>query len=425
MDPEFRGAWPSVVACGAAALFAWGLASYGQAVYLAELHRAHGWSTSLIGGATSVSFFAGAVVLPFVGRAIERLGARVVLCGGTLLLGCGTIAVSQAVVSWQVYPANLVIGAGWACLGSTAISITLAQWFTRRLGLALSLSLSGASAGGFAVAPALMTLSQRQGFSVAVPEVVLCLMAIVLPALWLGLRSRMQRVAAKSASPLPTMIPRRSTIVRDPRFWSMAAPSALAMSAQVGIFVFQVSFLLPRLGASGTSLALVCASVSAVLGRLAVGIIVDCLPLRRVAALMFACQAVAAGLMIGLPALPAALYLASVLFGLSIGNVIMLPPLVVQHEFHAASYGVVLGLATAVAQAAYSTMPAVLGVVHDLTGGYAAVMGVCMALHLVASVLIWSGELSASALRVQAVVPGIDLVRAGDARTAGHADRAD
>lgn len=425
MDPEFRNAWSAVVACAAAALFAWGFASYGQAVYLAELHRAHGWSTSLIGGATSVSFIAGAVALPFVGRAIERLGARVVLCGGTLLLGCGTIAVSQAVMPWQIYPANLLIGAGWACVGSTAISITLAQWFTRRRGLALSLSLSGASAGGFAVAPAVVTLSHLQGFAVAVPEVVLCTMAIVLPALWLGLHSRIPRVTSGQAAPLPTMAPRPSIVVRDPRFWSVAAPFTLAMSAQLGIFVFQVSCLLPWLRASGTSLALVCTSVSAVLGRLAVGIVVDRLPLRRVAALMFACQAVAAGLMIGLPARPAALYLASVLFGLSIGNVIMLPSLVVQHEFHAASYAVVLGLATAVAQAAYSTMPAVLGVVHDLTGGYAAVMGVCMALHLVASVMIWSGEQSASALQVQAVVPGIDLVPAGDARTAGDADRAD
>lgn len=423
MDAEFRTAWPPVVACGAAALFAWGFASYGQAVYLAELHQTHGWPTGLIAGATSVSFIAGAVVLPFVARAIERLGARVVLCSGTLLLGCGTIAVSQAVAAWQVYPANLLIGAGWACLGSTAISITLAKWFTRRRGLALSLSLSGASAGGFAVAPALMTLSERQGFAVAVPEVVLCLTAIVLPALWLGLRSRMQHVASEQVAPLAATAPRRSTVVRDPRFWSVAAPFALAMSAQLGIFVFQVSCLLPWLGTRGTSLAVVCTSVSAVLGRLAVGVVADRLPLRRVAAGMFACQAAAAGLMIGLPAWSAALYLASVLFGLSIGNVIMLPALVVQREFHAASYGVVLGLSTAVAQAAYSTMPAVLGVVHDLTGGYAAVMGICIALHLAASVLIWSGEVSPSASQVLPVAPGL-LVRAGDAR-ADDADRAD
>jgi MFS family permease len=425
MNAEFRNGWPAVVAGCAAALFAWGFASYGQAVYLAELHRTHGWPTALIGGATSLSFVAGAIVLPFVGRAIDRLGARVVLCGGTILMGSGTIAVSQAVAPWQIYPANLLIGAGWACLGSTAISVTLAEWFTQRRGLALSLSLSGASAGGFAVAPALMTLSRRQGFSSAVPEVVLCLMVVVLPALWFGLRRRNHRAVPSSEKRRGAGVPGRWSVMRDARFWSVAAPFALAMSAQIGIFVFQVSCLLPWLGAGGTSLALVCTSVSAVLGRLALGVVIDRSPQRRVAAATFALQAVAAGLMIGLPVWPAALYLASVLFGLSIGNVILLPSLIVQREFPAASYGVVLGLSTAVAQAAYSTMPAVLGVVHDLTGGYAAVLGICVALHLAASVLIWWGEVSAPALQPQPVASGLDPIRVGSAHAARGTGRVD
>jgi hypothetical protein len=40
---EFHAGWPPVVACCGAALFAWGFASYGQAVYLMELHRTLGW----------------------------------------------------------------------------------------------------------------------------------------------------------------------------------------------------------------------------------------------------------------------------------------------------------------------------------------------------------------------------------------------
>jgi hypothetical protein len=80
------------------------------------------------------------------------------------------------------------MGVGWACVSTLALSITLTQWFERQYGLALSLALTGASAGGFAVAPALVGLSQSQGFAAAVPEVVLSLIALTVPVIWLGIR---------------------------------------------------------------------------------------------------------------------------------------------------------------------------------------------------------------------------------------------
>ena len=128
-DEEFRTRWPVVLACFGTAVFAWGFVSYGQAVYLAELQRTHGWSASTIGGAATVSFIIGAGLLPWVGWAIERLGARVVLSGGAILLGAGAIGLSRASEPWQLYPCNLVMGFGWAGASSTAA----ARWCRRGL----------------------------------------------------------------------------------------------------------------------------------------------------------------------------------------------------------------------------------------------------------------------------------------------------
>jgi hypothetical protein len=50
-ETEFRSGWPAVLACFCVAVFAWGFGFYGQAVFLAELHRLHGWPTSTIGAA--------------------------------------------------------------------------------------------------------------------------------------------------------------------------------------------------------------------------------------------------------------------------------------------------------------------------------------------------------------------------------------
>ena len=148
----------------------------------------------------------------------------------------------------------------------------------------------------------------------------------------------------------------------------LAAPFALALSAQVGTTVFQVSYLLPLLGTSGTSIALVCTSVAGVVGRLMLGLVIDRLP--RVSVAIFASQAGALGLMIALPAHPTALYLGSAVFGLGIGNVVILPSVIIQHEFTPMAFGAVLGLSTAIGQVAYSLIPPVLGAVHDLSGGY-------------------------------------------------------
>jgi MFS family permease len=372
-------------------VFAWGFGAFGPAVYLAELQRHYGWSAATIGSATTVSFVIGAGLLPWVGRAIERFGARAVLTGGVLLLGAGAIGISQVTTPWQLYACNLVMGLGWAGASSTAISTTLAGYFNQRLGLALSLALTGASAGGFAVAPTLIALSRRDGFATAVPEFALALAAVILPLVWIGIRRRSGRQSSLSGqhtiqSALPPIS--RSEALRDKVFWSVAAPFALAISAQVGMMVYQVSYLLPLLGVGGTSVALVCTSVSAAAGRLLMSPILDHLDQRRVGAATFASQALALILMISMPGSPTALYLGSIGFGLCMGNVVALPSLIVQREFAPRSFGLVLGLSTAIGQVAYSISPALLGVVRDLSGGYRATLAVCIGLQGAASLLI-------------------------------------
>src|SRR6185437_8370389 len=126
---EFRRGWPVVVACFGTAVLAWGLSSYGQAVFLAELKKAHGWSTSLIGTGTTVSFLFGACLLPWVGREVEGLGPRMVLCGGVVALALGAIGLSRVSAPWQLYACDLVMGFGWAWSSSAAIATTLAGWF--------------------------------------------------------------------------------------------------------------------------------------------------------------------------------------------------------------------------------------------------------------------------------------------------------
>jgi cyanate permease len=80
------------------------------------------------------------------------------------------------------------------------------------------------------------------------------------------------------------------------------------------------------------------------------------------------------------------------LFGLGLGNLISLPPLIAEREFAPVDLGRVVALAIAVNQAFFSVAPGVFGALHDLAGSYAAPLGLALALHLTAAVLILTGR---------------------------------
>jgi predicted MFS family arabinose efflux permease len=391
---EFRQGWPVVAACFCTAVFAWGFGFYGQAVYLAELQRLHGWSAGLVSSATTCFYLAGACLMTFVHRAIGRLGPRIVLAGGVLLLGAGAVLLSQVTAPWQMFVCVVPMAAGWAGTTTVTIATTVSLWFDRRRGLAISLALNGASAAGFTIAPLLVALSHSAGFTVAVPAVAAVGLAVILPVVLVAVRQpppmgrHEVRLGPVGLSDERPEIASQAQALRNAPFWSISAPFALAIAAQVGFIVHQVAFLLPTLGASGTGFAVGCAAFAAMAGRLLLGAVVDRLNQRLTSAASFVSQAVGLGLMLVLPHQPAALYAGCVLFGLSVGNVITLPSLLIQREFAARSFGLVIGLSTAVGQFALALAPGLFGFLHDATGGYAAVLAVCIVLQVSGAVLI-------------------------------------
>jgi predicted MFS family arabinose efflux permease len=142
------------------------------------------------------------------------------------------------------------------------------------------------------------------------------------------------------------------------------------------------------LGRAGTGAAVMCSSLAAMAGRLALGAVIDRLPQRATTAVCFASQACGLGLLLALPHSPGAIYLGIALFGLSVGNVITLPAVIVHAEFSAASFGLIIGLSGAISQFALALAPGAFGLLHDLTGNYDAVLLVCIGLQLLGSALV-------------------------------------
>jgi MFS family permease len=389
-SPRYPG-WRVVFACYLAAVFCWGYGLYGHGVYLTELNRLHGWPASLIASATTIFYLATATLVVFISDAIARLGPRLVMVAGAASFVAAVTLLAFIDALWQLYVAYLIMAVGAASMHVGAISNVVGRWFDKRRGLALSLALNGASSGGILVTPALVLAIASYGFANAMLASAALMAVLLLPvlAVWIRLPAvpvaiptREEERSAASA----TAWTRRSAM-RSLAFWSVAAPFALALTAQVGFLVHQIAMLEPALGQQSAGLAVATVTVAAIAGRFMFGLLASKLDLPRFTAWSVLSQAAGLAVLM-LTTEPAALFFGCALFGLSAGNLMTLPALIIQREFEPAAFGMLVGLSWAISQFTYAFGPGLLGVVRDLTGGYGAPLGVCIAFEIAAAAVI-------------------------------------
>jgi MFS family permease len=392
-----------VVACAfLIAVFGWGFGFYGIGVFLAELVERHGWATSSVASAVTVLYLVGAALIAYVGNAFERFGPRRVVLVGMSAMGAAAIGLTWITHVWQLYLVFPLMAAGWATMSGAALNIIVAPWFERRRGLAISLAFNGAAVGGVVLVPALVFLTGRIGFRVAVLVVVTVMACVLTPlVLWLlargpemlGLGPDGDAPATPAAAKAGRARARQSRdFMRTWHFWSVALPFALGLTAQISIIIHQVSFLKPALGTAGAAWAVSLTSVCAVLGRLAVGLFVDRVNRRAVIAGNFLLQATSVVLMLSGPR-PMLLYVACAMFGLGVGNTTSLPSVIVQAEFPKAAFAQVVSTIIAINQFTYSFGPGLLGWLRDGFGSYHASLAVCLVLQLAAvAILLFGGS---------------------------------
>lgn len=374
--------WRVVLACFLAAVFCWGFGLYGHGIYLTELQRLHGWPTSLISGAVTGFYLLTAAFVVFISDAIARLGPKLVMLGGMLCFGTAVALLAVINAPWQLYCAYMLMAAGAATMHVGSISNVVGLWFNRKRPLAISLALNGASSGGILVAPALVLAISYFGFSAAILGAMLLVAAILLPAIALWVDRPPARGADSTAAAAGSGLTRASAL-RSRNFWIVAAPFAMALTAQVGFLVHQIAIVEPSTGRAQAGLSVGILTVTALVGRIALGAWAGRLDLRQYTAWSLASQAVAL-VAIAATSNNAVLLAACAVYGFSAGNLVTLPSLVIQREFEAKAFGMVVGLTWAIIQFTYAFGPGILGALRDLTAGYGAPLMFCAVLKIAA-----------------------------------------
>ena len=87
-----------------------------------------------------------------------------------------------------------------------------------------------------------------------------------------------------------------------------------------------------------------------------------------------------------------------VLFGLGIGNLTSLPPLIVQKEFNREDGVTVVALIVAINQAVFAFAPVIVGALRDVTSGYIVPFGIVACAQLLAMAIVLLGRETRGAL---------------------------
>jgi MFS family permease len=382
-----------VLACFMMAFFMFGFGLYGQGVYLAELQRAHGWPGTLVSAASTFSFLLTSILVVFTDALLTRIGLRSLILCGLSALGASTVLLAMMQTPWQLYLAYALMAIGWTGMGTVVIATVLNSWFDRRRGLALSLAFNGATCGGIVLVPLLLSLTASIGFRPAMLIATMAMVMLVLPVvvIFVGWPADEPVVSGGRPSAGATLAPpqSRKALLASAAFWTMVLPIAIAILAQMGFIIHQVTFLEPLIGRSAAGLAVTLMAAMAVVGRVSLGLFVDRLDPRLACAASMTSQAAALFVLLQSTS-PVVLLVCCAVYGFSIGNMITFPPLIIQREIGSAAFAAAMGLGTSISGVVSAFGPGIVGLVRSFTGSYTTAFAMCVVLDVIAAgVVLW------------------------------------
>ncbi len=391
--------WQVVGAAFVLAVLTWGINFYGPSVYLHALHAREGWPLSLISAAITLHFLASAVLVAWLPTLHARFGPVAVTRAGMAAAALGVAGWGNAAEPWHLAPAALLTAVGWALTSGAAINALVSRWFDRRRPAALAMAYNGASAGGIVFTPLWAALIAAWGFGPASLAVALAAVAVAWPMAgrWFGPTPDGMGLHPDGAAQPPPPRPASARaptgpLWRQPAFRSLSLSFALGLTAQMGLLTVLFSIMAPSLGEAGAGLAMSAATACAVVGRTAVGALLPEDADRRAAGtLNFLLQAAGSAALAAAGGSPALLAAGAVLFGLGIGNLLSLPPLIAQRDWPPAEVARVVAMVTAVNQAFYAFGPGLFGAAMESFGAWAppAAAGV---LQLAAAAVLVAGR---------------------------------
>jgi MFS family permease len=296
----------------------------------------------------------------------DRFGAALV--GAISLVTYGALLIVLAAFMtelWQLWAGYILL----AIVGAPSTAIVLirpiAAAFNERRGIAMGITMTGAGIAGFWVPQFVAYLIEYDGWRTAL----MALGGIAIftaPIVWFGFKDVDSSVAEKAVEETG---PNFAQAIRSQSFWVLSLMSIL-MSLGVGGLVVHFVPMFGDLGADVIRAAQIASilGLSSVVGRIAVGMLLDRMPAPYVAlgTLVIAAVGILLLFMFGLQFAP----LAVALIGLAAGAEVDLIAYLCARQFGTRAYGTIYGWIYSVFVMGYGFSPFLMGLARDHFGNY-------------------------------------------------------
>ena len=355
-----------------------GLAFYNLSILLAAFIAERGFPVSLASSATATFFIASGIGGVISGRLVERIDARFVIATGATVGALALASVGSLRELWQLYAFHVVFGLCHGASGLVPLTTLVARWFSARRALAFSIASTGLSFGGIAVAPLVALLIERLGLAGAAPWMGLALCLGTLPVTLIVLRPRPAAMGLEPDGAVPAegapIAPQPAVAFGEARrsryFFAVSVAYLFLLGAQVGAIAHFYRLASTRTGVATAALALSVLAGSSTVGRLLGGWLMLWIPSRPFALVLMVMQA--AGLaVLAVAEDPAQILAGTVLFGVTMGNSLMMHPLLLAERFGTRDYGRIYSTSQLVTVVGVAGCPPLIGLLYEASGGYA------------------------------------------------------
>ena len=382
----------AILAAGFSILFFSGGSRFAFGLMLKPMSEELDVSRSTLSLAVTMFMVVSALVMPFVGRLVDRWSLRGTIAIGAVIGAAGLALMGQVQSSWQVF---LVYGVVYA-LGNSGTSIApvvvmVSQWFVERRGFATSVAVSGNAIGQLVIVAALASALAAIGWQASYTVLAVVNAAILLPLILLVVRPGPPlENAAASATSGSEAAPQPLTLRQ-----ALSSRPFLLLVAIYTICGFQDFFVATHIVAfaqdqgvgdvlAGNLLAWM--GVMGLLGVLLAGVMADAVGASRPTALCFLMRIGIFALIIPLQSTPAILA-----FGLLYGFTFLITaPLTVVflgNIYGPNRLGTLTGTVSMIHQIMGGLGALTGGWIFDLTGSYNAAFILMLSLSLAATVL--------------------------------------
>ena len=349
-------------------------------IFLPALEREFSGSRSALTLIYSLTLVINGLGAPVAGWIVDRFGVRMLPILGMTLTALATASASFATELWHLYLGiGLLMGTGGAMMGGILSASLLGRWFpARRLGVALAVAWSAPGVGAIVVYPLAEYMIATQGwrhawlvFSIAAAAFVPLL--LVLP--WRTIERGAIGITHARASDQPGMTVGEA--VREWPFWALTGSFALTSVGVFSLVPQSMAYLLERGFEGGhAARALAIAGFLTPLGMVGFSWLADRGGRKLAALLAYSCSVSGVGAlaMVHGPADEVWLWVYVLLFGGSQGSRGPMISTLATLRYRGANFGRIYG-AICIGMGLGCFFGAwVGGLLHDWTGGYAAVL---------------------------------------------------